>query len=81
MIEKIKRFHQKLKVFIVDVLFKKYLVPMALISTYFFVLGPTSIFARIFFRRSLTQDEGNAESSWQTARDYHPSLEDSLKQS
>ncbi len=81
MIEKIKKFHGHVKNFVVNVLFQKFLVPAALIFIYFFVVGPTSIFARLFFRKALNHSVKTLDSSWGQAEGYNPSLEDSLKQS
>lgn len=81
MIEKFKKFHGHIKNFVVNVLFQKFLVPAALIFIYFFVLGPTSIVARIFFRKALKHSVKTLDSSWSKAEGYNPSLEDSLKQS
>lgn len=79
--QKFLEFHRKIKEWVTQVLFRKILTPMALVFIYFFVLGPTSIVSKIFFRKKLTKTISNVNTNWNEVVDYEGSLQDSYFQS
>ena len=79
--EKILKINRVAKEWITQVLFKKFLTPIVLVFVYIFVLGPTSVFARIFFRKTLNKSPENPNSNWIDTVNYEGSKEESFIQS
>jgi hypothetical protein len=79
--ERIKRLHTSIREWLTQVLFKRYLTPLALVVVYVFVLGPTSVVARVLFRKHLAKTSGRADTNWITVAGYEGTRDDSLKQS
>lgn len=79
--EKIKKIHRAIKEWITQVLFRKFLTPFILVVVYFLILGPTSIFARIFVRKALSKSSKNPNSNWIDTDNFEGTKEDSLVQS
>jgi hypothetical protein len=77
----IYRALRALERFVVEILLQKILGTLALVLVYVFVIGPTSIVMRLFFRRSLRKPTVAAGSDWVTAEHYQPDLERSYFQS
>lgn len=61
--------------FLVTVVLQKILGTLALFFIYFFVLGPTSVVARIFFSKSLGAKTISKDSNWIAAEGYNEDLE------
>lgn len=78
---KFLQIHEKIKVWVTQVLLKKIVTPIALVLVYIFVLGPTSIVAKVFFRRALTKSSQRAGTNWVAAENFESTLEGSRTQS
>ena len=78
---KFLKFHRAVKEWITQVLFRKFLTPFILVVVYFFVLGPTSVFARIFLRSALNKSPKSPDSNWIETDNFEGSKEDSFVQS
>lgn len=70
-----------IKEWVTQVLLKKYLTPIALIFVYFFILGPTSLIAKIFFKSALSKSSQDINTFWLTKKDTYSRKTDSLSQS
>jgi hypothetical protein len=79
--EKFLKFNKKIKDWLTQVLFKKFLTPIALVLIYTFVVGFTSIIAKIFFRKFLEKKSLSDNSNWLSVENNDELIEDSLKQS
>ncbi len=79
--ERIKRLHHAIRDWLTQVAFKRYLTPFALIFVYVFILGLTSIVAKLLFRKSLTKSSHRSDTNWTQVANYEGSSDDSLKQS
>lgn len=80
MVKKLKAFFENVKTWITQVLFGKIILPISLVFTYFLILGPTSLFAKVFFSSSLKKTSGSSESNWMNAY-YAEDVESSKRQS
>ena len=79
--EKIFLLQRKIKEWITQVLFKIFLTPIILFIIYFVILGPTSIIAKLFFRKALSKSTYNQNSNWLEVKNYEGNLENSYEQS
>ncbi len=79
--QKLLNIHRKIKEWVTQVLFRKILTPFVLVLIYFFVLGPTSIVSKIFFRKKLTKSITNKDTNWNETVDYEGNLQESTYQS
>lgn len=79
--QKLLNIHRKIKEWVTQVLFRKFLTPIVLVLIYFLVLGPTSIVSRIFFRKKLTKSINNPNTNWNETVSYEGDLQDSQYQS
>ena len=70
-----------LEKFVVEVVLQKILGTVALFFVYTFIIGPTSIVMRVFFRRQLLKRTDAGQSNWVNATHYEPDLERSYFQS
>lgn len=66
---------RRLEWFLISIVLQKVLGTIALFFIYFFVLGPTSLVARIFFSRSLSSKTLSKDSKWVAADGYNEDLE------
>lgn len=67
--------------FVVEILLQKILGTFALLIVYAFVIGPTSVVMRAFFRKSLRRPTISPNSDWVLAEQYQPDLQRSYFQS
>ncbi len=67
--------------FMVEIVLQKILGTTALVLVYIFVIGPTSLFMRTFFRSKLRSVTASPDSSWVMATHYEADLEQSYFQS
>ncbi len=67
--------------FMIEVVLQKILGGLALFILYFFVLGPTSIWTRLFARQALRHSTISPDSNWVAAKGYETSIEQSKFQS
>lgn len=79
--ERLKKIHTAIKTWVTQVLLKKILTPIILIIVYYFILGPTSLVAKIFFRSSLSKSVKSQKTNWLNTSDFKTTLESSRKQS
>jgi hypothetical protein len=70
-----------IKEWVTQVLLKKYLTPFALVLVYFFILGPTSLIAKIFFKSALSKSSQDINTFWLTKKETYSKKTDSLSQS
>ena len=67
--------------FAVEIVLQKILGTSALFTVYAFVIGPTSLVMRVFFRSQLSKRTETGDSNWVQATHYEPDLERSYFQS
>lgn len=67
--------------FMVEIVLQKILGTFALILVYTFIIGPTSLVMRTFFRSKLRSQTISPETSWVKATHYEPDIELSYFQS
>lgn len=79
--QKLLNIHRKIKEWVTQVLFRKFLTPIVLVVIYFLVLGPTSVVSRIFFRSKLTKSIKNESTNWNETVSYEGDLQESYYQS
>lgn len=83
MLETLKRFflflHGLLYAVFVRFFLQTVLAQVLLFLVYFFVLGPTAVIVRA--GRIFSRNKDSASTTWQPARGYDPSLEESARQS
>lgn len=87
---KLSRFHTALKKilpgpifqalrsiewFLITIVLQKILGTLALFLIYFFVLGPTSLFAKLFFASALQSKTISKASNWVRAEGYDEDIE------
>lgn len=70
-----------IKAWVTQVLLKKYLTPIALTFVYFFVLGPTSLIAKLFFKSALSKSSIDPKTFWLNKIDNYSTQKDSRSQS
>ena len=76
----IKKIQNIIKTWIALFLIKKILVPISLVIIYFFILGPTSIVVRIFFRKYIVKSN-LSDSMWTEAENFKETLDSAVSQS
>lgn len=79
--DRLKKIHEAVKTWVTQVFLKKFLTPVVLVLVYYFILGPTSIVARIFFRSALSKSPKTTDSNWLMNNSFETTLESSRKQS
>ncbi len=67
--------------FMIEIVLQKILGTFALVLVYIFIIGPTSLVMRTFFRSSLRSKTESPNSSWVKATHYEADLERSYFQS
>ncbi|HRK06364.1 MAG TPA: hypothetical protein PLZ57_01225 [Pseudobdellovibrionaceae bacterium] len=67
--------------FMIEVVLQKIIGGLALFLLYFFVLGPTSIWVRLFARRALRHPTISPDSNWVAAKGYDASVDQAKFQS
>lgn len=60
----LKNLNIKLKNWVVTVLLRNIIIPFVLMLIYFLILGPTSLFAKIFYRHQLHRRSNTPDSNW-----------------
>jgi hypothetical protein len=78
--EKLAPIHRKIRIFAVDILLKKIIVPIVLFLAYFFGVGLTAIFSKIFRARMYSKPM-QAGSYWIKAEGYDPNEVNAREQS
>ncbi len=67
--------------FLITIVLQKVFGTLALFFIYFFVLGPTSLVARLFFSSALNSKTLSKDSNWVPAQGYNEDLESAKFQS
>ena len=65
----LKKFLAFMQWFAVEFLLRKIIIPIVLVSVYFFGVGPTSLFAKIFARKQLVKNR-DKNSNWTAAEGF-----------
>lgn len=70
--EILEKLWQSWKDFAVNILLRKVIIPMMLTFTYFAVIGPFSILAKIFSRKMLNQNSLTDKTFWIETSGHEP---------
>lgn len=79
--DKFVKWHKKIKDWLTQILFKRYLTPFVLVFIYIFIVGLTSFLSKIFFKKALSKSPSATKTNWIEVEDYEGNLDESLKQS
>lgn len=77
----IKNLHRIIKNWVTNTLLAKIIIPIILTFIYFLVLGPTSVIAKIFFRKHLSKTANSTEANWSSVQENIDTLAELKKQS
>lgn len=76
-----QKLNNKIKNWVSEFLLKRFLIPLVLCLIYIFLVGPTSIVAKIFFRKKLNRRNESEITNWHINLDENLTIEDLKGQS